>query len=123
MDLSSSIRIDNPIYSEAENELTKMKKYWPHALEAAKIFSDKTHLTNKTLYDKSAHKHAFKVNDIVYTKRHVIKDKLSVIYDGPFRIIEMLSANMVLLKPIPRGKNKKVHTDDLKFFPDAELTA
>ena len=110
-----------PIYNADENIAAEMKACWKKALEVAQNFVDKQHQTNKKLYDKKAHPHNLKVNDVIFIKNMAPDNKQVDKYKGPYRITEFVSRNVIKAKLIGARKIIETHTDFVKFgrLPDS----
>ena len=66
-----------------------------------------------------------KIEDRVYVKHVQIREenkKLQPLYDGPYRIIRVISAVVMKLKSIRTGKEITLHTDKMRVIPEESIT-
>ncbi len=63
---------------------------------------------------KSAREKFIVVGDIVYTKVHEPKNKLSTRFEGPYRVIEVDDSNKVKIRHLTTKETKTAHLDHLK---------
>lgn len=77
---------------------------------------------SKEYYDRRIRAYNFKVDDLAYLLKEPLKNKLDNQYIGPYKIIEILGNNNVMLD-VGHGRMRTVHTDKLKIAHERSSAA